>query len=80
VRDRSRRAARAIPLGGLRLEPEDLHLITTDLLERLPGPKKGRVAVALEGGDVPDRSGLGLVNVLRAFAGLPPRPEEAGAA
>jgi acetoin utilization deacetylase AcuC-like enzyme len=68
------------PLGGLRLEPEDLHLITADLLQRLPGSAKGRVAVALEGGYVLDRIGLGLVNVLRAFAGLPPRPEEAGAA
>jgi acetoin utilization deacetylase AcuC-like enzyme len=63
------------PLGGLLLEPRDLHLLTTDLLERIPAHAKGRVVAALEGGYVLDRIGSGLVNVLRAFAGLPPREE-----
>ena len=68
------------PLGGFHLEPPDLHLLTTDLLERVAGPSKGRVVAALEGGYVLDRIGSGLVNMLRAFAGLPPLDEERGAA
>jgi len=59
------------PLGGLLLEPADLHQLTTDLLERVRRPAKGRVAAVLEGGYVPGRVGLGLVDVLRAFARLP---------
>ena len=59
------------PLGGLLLEPVDLHQLTTDLLERVRGPAKGRVVAVLEGGYVPGRVGQGLVNVLRALAGLP---------
>ncbi len=68
------------PLGGFHLEPSDLHLLTTDLLERVEGPAGGRVAAALEGGYVMERIGSGLVNVLRAFAGLPPCDEARGAA
>jgi len=60
------------PLGGLLLEPGDLHQLTVDLLERVRAPAKGRVAAVLEGGYVPERLGDGLVAVLRAFAGLPP--------
>jgi acetoin utilization deacetylase AcuC-like enzyme len=65
------------PLGGLLLEPTDLHRLTTDLLERVRGPARGRVAAVLEGGYLPERMGQGLVNVLRAFAGLPPAPQGA---
>ncbi len=68
------------PLGGFLLEPRDLHLITTDLLERIRAPGRRALAASLEGGYVPERIGSGLVNVLRAFAGLPPREEEKGAA
>ncbi len=68
------------PLGGLLLEPQDLHLLTMDLLERIAGPARGRVVAVLEGGYVPERIGSGLVNVLRAFAGLPPQEEARGAA
>jgi acetoin utilization deacetylase AcuC-like enzyme len=68
------------PLGGFHLEPQDLHLLATDLLVRVASPAQGRVVAALEGGYVIDRIGAGLVNVLRAFAGLPPRDEERGAA
>jgi acetoin utilization deacetylase AcuC-like enzyme len=62
------------PLGGLELEPADLHQLTRDLLERVGRPAGGRVAAVLEGGYVPERMGRGLVDVLRAFAGLPPAP------
>jgi acetoin utilization deacetylase AcuC-like enzyme len=62
------------PLGGLLLEPEDLHRLTADLMERTSASAKGRIAAVLEGGYVPERIGSGLVNVLRAFAGLPARP------
>jgi acetoin utilization deacetylase AcuC-like enzyme len=68
------------PLGGFHLEPQDLHLLTRDLMERVAEPAGGRIVAALEGGYVLDRIGSGLVNVLRAFAGLPPRDEERGAA
>jgi acetoin utilization deacetylase AcuC-like enzyme len=68
------------PLGGFHFEPPDLHLLTKDLLERVAVPAQGRVVAALEGGYVPERIGSGLVNVLRAFAGLPPRGEDRGAA
>jgi len=67
------------PLGGFLLEPQDLHRLTADLLERIRA-RTTRVAASLEGGYVPERIGSGLVNVLRAFAGLPPREEEKGAA
>jgi acetoin utilization deacetylase AcuC-like enzyme len=68
------------PLGGFHLEPPDLHLLTADLLERAVDVARGRVVAALEGGYVLERIGSGLVNVLRAFAGLPPLDEERGAA
>lgn len=58
------------PEGGFLLEPRDLHALTTDLLERLPSRTRG-VAAVLEGGYVPDRMGAGLVQTLRALAGLP---------
>lgn len=58
------------PLGGLDLEPVDLHVLATEVLLRARAAGAGIVAV-LEGGYVPRRLGLGVVNVLRAFAGLP---------
>jgi acetoin utilization deacetylase AcuC-like enzyme len=61
------------PEGGFLLEPSDLHLLTTDLLSRVPGP--GKVVAALEGGYALDRIGMGLVDVLRALGGLPPAPK-----
>jgi acetoin utilization deacetylase AcuC-like enzyme len=59
------------PLGGLLLEPEDLHGITEELVERTRPSAEGRVVAVLEGGYVLDRVGLGAVNVIRALAGLP---------
>jgi acetoin utilization deacetylase AcuC-like enzyme len=59
------------PLGGLLLEPEDLHALTAAVLDRTRRTAGGRVAAVLEGGYVPDRMGRGAANVLRALAGLP---------
>ena len=59
------------PEGGLRLEPVDLHRLTADLLERLPDRAGRRFVGVLEGGYALDRIGRGLVQVLRALAGLP---------
>ena len=59
------------PLGGLLLEPEDLHAITEELVRRTRASAGGRIVAVLEGGYVPDRIGLGAVNVLRALVGLP---------
>jgi acetoin utilization deacetylase AcuC-like enzyme len=59
------------PLGGLLLEPEDLHAITRELVDRTRASAEGRVVAVLEGGYVPARMGLGAVNVLHALAGRP---------
>jgi acetoin utilization deacetylase AcuC-like enzyme len=59
------------PVGGLQLEPEDLHAITGELVERTRASAGGRLVAVLEGGYVPERVGLGAVNVMRALAGLP---------
>jgi acetoin utilization deacetylase AcuC-like enzyme len=59
------------PEGGLRLAPEDLHRLTTDLLDCLPASANRRFVGVLEGGYAVDRIGGGLVQVLRALAGLP---------
>lgn len=60
------------PLGQLLLEPEDLHAITTHLMEAVPGGTG--IVHSLEGGYNPPRVGAGVVNVVRALAGLPPKP------
>ncbi len=60
------------PLGGLLLEPEDLHAITREVVERTRSSAEGRVAVVLEGGYLPQRVGRGAVDVIRALAGLLP--------
>ncbi|HEX6940454.1 MAG TPA: histone deacetylase [Longimicrobiales bacterium] len=61
------------PLGGLRLEPRDLHALTRRLIERTRATAGGRVVAVLEGGYVPARLGAGVVQVLRALGGLPPK-------
>lgn len=63
------------PLGGLLLEPEDLHAITEHVVARTRASAEGRVVAVLEGGYVPERMGLGAVNVLRALTGLPAASE-----
>ncbi|HEX7089035.1 MAG TPA: histone deacetylase [Longimicrobiales bacterium] len=60
------------PLGGLSLEPADLHALTRLLIERTRASARGRVVAVLEGGYAPARLGAGAVSVLRALAGLPP--------
>lgn len=62
---------RGDPLGGLTLEPEDLHRMTCTLMEAMT-PAAGRVVGLLEGGYVPRRLADGVVQVVRALAGLPP--------
>jgi acetoin utilization deacetylase AcuC-like enzyme len=59
------------PLGGLLLEPEDLHAIASDLVDRTRSTCGGRLAAVLEGGYVHDRTGRGAVDVLRSLCGLP---------
>jgi len=60
------------PLGGLRLEPEDLHDAMVLIRERTRPTADGRVVGVLEGGYVPKRVGRGVVQVVRALADLPP--------
>jgi len=58
------------PLGGLTLEPADLHAMTRTLMEAA-APAAGRVVALLEGGYVPQRVADGVVQVVRALAGRP---------
>ena len=74
------------PLGGMLLEPEDLHALTREVMagsaggpdaEARVGMEPGvgmepsvRVVAALEGGYDPARTGLGVAAVLRALAGI----------
>lgn len=60
------------PLGGLLLEPDDLHAMTRTVMDAAAPACGGRVAAVLEGGYVPARIGLAVVQVVRAFAGLSP--------
>ncbi|MSR21080.1 MAG: histone deacetylase [Gemmatimonadetes bacterium] len=60
------------PLGGLLLEPEDLHAMTRHLIDEVASDCGGRVVALLEGGYNTERLGLGTAAVLRALAGLPP--------
>ena len=61
------------PLGGMLLEPRDLHVMTLRLREATHGSAGGRIVHALEGGYAPHRVGQGVVAVLRALCGLPPQ-------
>lgn len=60
---------RGDPLGGLMLEPDDMHTMTAAVVERAGRVEAGVVAV-LEGGYAPDRTGAGAVATMRALAGL----------
>jgi acetoin utilization deacetylase AcuC-like enzyme len=59
------------PLGGLTLEPPDLHAMTRLLVDHADSAG-GRVVAFLEGGYVPPRVAEGVVQVIRALASLPP--------
>lgn len=58
------------PLGGLMLEPEDLHAMTVELLDRARAICGGRLVLVLEGGYAPARLAAGVLAVVRAMAGL----------
>ncbi len=58
------------PLGGMLLEPEDLHLMTRSIIEVGAAECGGRVVALLEGGYAPKRLGEGAVAVIRALADL----------
>jgi len=67
------------PLGGLNVEPEDLHRFTREIMDLAREAAGGRVVALLEGGYTPQRVGEGAVAVLRALAGLEwPFPEKKG--
>ena len=61
------------PLGGMLLEPRDLHALTLHLREATRATAGGRIVHVLEGGYAPHRVGKGVVAVLRALCGLPPQ-------
>ncbi len=64
------------PLGGMLLEPEDLHALTREVMAgaaKPPGTDGAHgagVVATLEGGYDPARTGLGAAAVLRALAGI----------
>ena len=64
------------PLGGMLLEPEDLHALTREVMAvaaKGSGDDDSRgvgIVAALEGGYDPARTGLGAAAVLRALAGI----------
>jgi acetoin utilization deacetylase AcuC-like enzyme len=59
------------PLGGMLLEPQDLHAMTRHLIDEAASFCDGRILALLEGGYDPKRLGDGTVAVIRALAGLP---------
>jgi acetoin utilization deacetylase AcuC-like enzyme len=62
---------RGDPLGELLLEPADLHAATTHLMSSIATGVG--IVHTLEGGYNPPRVGAGVVDVMRALAGLPPK-------
>ena len=64
------------PLGGMLLEPEDLHSLTHEVMAGaadeagVDGAHPVGIVAALEGGYDPARTGLGAAAVLRALAGI----------
>jgi acetoin utilization deacetylase AcuC-like enzyme len=64
------------PLGGMLLEPEDLHALTREVMAgaaretRADDSRGVGIVAALEGGYDPARTGLGAAAVLRALAGI----------
>ena len=60
------------PLGGQMLEPADMHALTLMVLDLAMDKCAGRLALLLEGGYEPRRTGMGAVAVIRALAGVPP--------
>ena len=65
---------RGDPLGGLLLEPADLHAMTLELSVRARAAGARGPVVTLEGGYAPARTAAGVLAVFRALAGLGPAP------
>lgn len=63
---------RGDPLGGMLLEPGDMHALATEVVSQANGIS---VVALLEGGYAPPRVGLGVAETLRALAGVPPQAE-----
>jgi acetoin utilization deacetylase AcuC-like enzyme len=59
------------PLGGLLLEPADMHAMTGLVMDQAAAADAAGVVVLLEGGYVPKRVGEAVVETLRAMADLP---------
>ncbi|NLG61007.1 MAG: histone deacetylase [Candidatus Cloacimonetes bacterium] len=59
------------PLGGLLLEPRDIHALVSIIVDAAASARC-RTMCVLEGGYDPARTGEGVVQTLRALAGLPP--------
>jgi acetoin utilization deacetylase AcuC-like enzyme len=59
------------PLGGMLLEPRDIHALVTTIC-RAASSARARTMCVLEGGYDPVRTGEGVVQTIRALAGLPP--------
>jgi acetoin utilization deacetylase AcuC-like enzyme len=66
------------PLGGLLLEPADIHAMTRSLMRRAAAAG-APVAIMLEGGYAPPRVGSGVVATMRALAGVAYPSGRAGA-
>jgi acetoin utilization deacetylase AcuC-like enzyme len=60
------------PLGGLLLEPADMHRLTRTVMRLADAAADGRVVIVLEGGYAPKRVGEGVRTTMRALAGLEP--------
>ncbi len=63
------------PLGGMLLEPEDLHALTREVMAAAAKGSEDDshgvgIVATLEGGYDPARTGLGAAAVLRALAGI----------
>jgi acetoin utilization deacetylase AcuC-like enzyme len=63
---------RGDPLGGLLLEPADLHAMTRELAARARAAGAAGPVATLEGGYAPPRTAAGVLAVFRALAGLEP--------
>jgi acetoin utilization deacetylase AcuC-like enzyme len=63
------------PLGGMLLEPKDLHALTRGVMAAAAKGSEDDssgvgIVATLEGGYDPARTGLGVAAVLRALAGI----------
>jgi acetoin utilization deacetylase AcuC-like enzyme len=64
---------RGDPLGGLPLERQDMHALTTELMEIAAARTNRRLVLLLEGGYAPGPVAAAVVDTIRALVELPPR-------